>query len=290
MTCFEVTDASNVDQVQKALKSSLSSKLSGYSTFFAGIVAQACSRSLPAEKNTFDIDHIRVVKILGGALEDSYSLQGMVISRGTEGTISRVSQPKIAVYGIPLDPQSCETKATVLIKNADELLNYTRSEEEHAEKIVKKIAEAGATCIIVGGTISELMLHYIEKYKMMVVKLTSKFELKRVCKAINANAVTRLDAPLPEEIGYCDEIYVKEIGSHKVVVIKKETSECRLNTIVLRGSTNNLLDDVERAIDDGVNVFKCLIKDGRFVPGAGSAETILSYKLQQEAKALDDLS
>lgn len=75
------------------------------------------------------------------------------------------------------------------------MLNYTKSEEEHAESIVKKIADSGVNMIVAGGSISDLVLHYIEKYKIMVVKLTSKFELKRIVKALGATALARLDAP-----------------------------------------------------------------------------------------------
>lgn len=118
--------------------------------------------------------------------------------------------------------------------------------------------------IIAGGSVSEIVLHFVEKYKMMLVKVVSKFELKRVCKAIGASPIARLDAPNPEEIGFCDSASVEEIGSQKVTILKKESSDCKLNTIVLRGSTLNLLDDIERAIDDGVNVYRSLLKDPRF--------------------------
>ena len=64
-----------------------------------------------------------------------------------------------------------------------------------------------------------------------------------------------------------------------MTIFKKDKSECKLSTIVLRGSTNNLLDDIERAIDDGVNTYRSLIKDGRFVHGAGASEAILAFKL-----------
>lgn len=114
----------------------------------------------------------------------------------------------------------------------------------------------------------------------MVVRITSKFELKRICKAIGATPLARLDAPTEEEVGHCDEVYVTEIGSTKVTVFKRESDTCNLSTIILRGSTKNLLDDVERAIDDGVNIYRGLLSDNRFLPGAGSIETILSSQLE----------
>jgi T-complex protein 1 subunit theta len=84
----------------------------------------------------------------------------------------------------------------------------------------------------------------------MIIKVLSKFELKRLCKAVGATALTRLGSPTAEELGTADEVLVQEIGSQKVTVFKRETEDCKLSTIVLRGSTHNLLDDIERALDD----------------------------------------
>ena len=107
----------------------------------------------------------------------------------------------------------------------------------------------------------------------MVVRVMSKFELKRLCKCLDATALARLGAPTEEEIGTADEVYVTEIGSQKVTIFKRDSENCRLATLILRGSTNNLLDDIERAIDDAVHTFKCLLKDQRFLPGAGAIES-----------------
>lgn len=90
-----------------------------------------------------------------------------------------------------------------------------------AEKIAKSIADMGVNLIVAGGSVSELMLHYVEKYKMMILKVTSKFELKRLCKAVGATALSRLSAPLADELGTCDKVTVQEIGSQKVTVFEK---------------------------------------------------------------------
>jgi len=94
--------------------------------------------------------------------------------------------PKIAVYSCPLDPDNADTKGTVLIKNADDLLNYTKGEEDHCEKIVKDIFNSGVKVVVCGGSINETMLHYLEKYRLMVVRVMSKFELRRLAKCVNA--------------------------------------------------------------------------------------------------------
>lgn len=111
---------------------------------------------------------------------------------------------------------------------------------------------------------------------MMIVKLLSKFELKRVCKALSCVPKAQFDVPQEDELGTCNQAYVTEIGSNKVTILKREEEDNKLSTIVLRGSTNNFLDDVERAIDDGVATFKNIITNGKFVYGAGTIEAILS--------------
>lgn len=74
----------------------------------------------------------------------------------------------------------------MLIKNADDLLNYTKGEEDHAETIIKAIASSGATVLVCGGSVADIMLHYLEKYKIMVVRVMSKFELRRLAKCVGA--------------------------------------------------------------------------------------------------------
>lgn len=177
----------------------------------------------------------------------------------------------------------------MLIKNAKELLNYTKSEEEHAERIVKGIADAGINLVVAGGSVSEIMLHYFEKYRLMVVKVNSKFDMKRLCKALGAVAIARLGAPTPDEIGTCDMVHVEEIGSQKVTIFEKNTDNCKLATIVLRGATTNQLDDVERAIDDAVNVFRSTIRDGRFVYGGGATEIVFLLCLNGNSNYRKDL-
>lgn len=274
LTCFELKDVRDQKQVCEGIRSSLSSKLLNYSDFFSGLLSEACVKCCPKNPNNFDIEYIRVSKILGGSIYDSFILHGLVVARNAETSINHYVKPKIAVYGSPIDTQAAETKGTILIKNADDLLNYTKSEEEHAEKVIRSIADAGVNVIVSGGSISEICLHYIEKYKMMCVRVLSKFELRRICKCLGATGLVRIGAPTPEEMGYADEVCVQEIGSQKITIFKRESEDCKLATLVLRGSTNNILDDIERAVDDGVNLYRMTLKDNRFVPGAGATEIV----------------
>jgi len=145
-----------------------------------------------------------------------------------------------------------------VLKNAKELKNYTKSEEDHCEEVVKSIVDAGINVVIAGGSITEIMKHYLEKYKVMIIRIMSKFELRRLAKSLKARIITRLGPPSPEECGDCDKVMVEEVGSQKIIKFTTHPEDTSYSTIVLRGNTKNTLDDIERAIDDAVNVFLCM--------------------------------
>lgn len=125
----------------------------------------------------------------------------MVVLRDTEGTVKKIENGKIIVFGCGFEAASAEAKSTVLLKNAEELLNYNKSEEKKMEDIVASIAATGVKGVVVNGTVNEMALHFLEKYSLLVLKIMSKFDLRRICGALGATAVLKLGPCSPEEMG-----------------------------------------------------------------------------------------
>ena len=113
-----------------------------------------------------------------------------------------------------------------------------------------------------GGKIGDLALHYLNKYKIMAVRLTSKWDVRRLCKAVGATPLPKMTPPTQEELGLVDKAYVDELGDTSVVVFRlhESSKESAISTVVVRGATDNYMDDIERAVDDGVNTFKGLCR------------------------------
>lgn len=130
-----------------------------------------------------------------------------------------------------------ETKGTVLFTNAEELTNYTKSEEDTFESFIKALAEANVRVVVGSGSMSEMAIHFFEKYKILAVKIMSKWELKRIAKAVGATPIVKLTTPSAAEMGYADDVHFKEISSQKCIVFRRDQDENKMATIVLRGST-----------------------------------------------------
>eukprot|EP01095_Lingulamoeba_sp_RSL-Kostka_P004472 TRINITY_DN15720_c0_g1_i1.p1 TRINITY_DN15720_c0_g1~~TRINITY_DN15720_c0_g1_i1.p1 ORF type:complete len:538 (-),score=237.21 TRINITY_DN15720_c0_g1_i1:239-1852(-) len=289
----KVEDINNEQEVVMAIKSAIASKQYGREDFLAPLIARACIQVTGENLKQFNVDNIRVCKIPGGGIRDSTLIKGLAIVKNAYGSIKHVQDAKIAVFAGGFEISKTETKGTVLLTSAKELLDFSNSEEELLEEKIKSIAQSGANVLISGGTVSALALHFIEKYDMMVIKEPSKFQLRRICRATGASALVRLDKPTPDELGTSTEVVIEEVGSTSVCFFKNDSERCKVSTLLLRGATSNILDDIERCVDDGVNVYKALIRNPLLLAGAGAVEMEIEKQLLpfgESAPGLDQYS
>ncbi|CAM5179197.1 unnamed protein product [Eretmochelys imbricata] len=276
LACHTLADLRDPDRVAWALRTAVGSKLFGYQDFLAGLVARCCVAALSPE-GTFEPDNVRLCQVPGGGVTDSCLLEGMVFCTEAESRAHQAHQARIAVYCCPFGLAHTETKGTVLFQGPAEMRAY--SEEELLGRRVRAIAEEGAGVVVVGGRVDPLALQYADQLGLMVVRLNSRLELQRLCRAVGAVPLASLAPPPPGALGHCRHVYLTEIGSTAVVVFRQDGGSCPVATVLLRGATTELLCSLEEAVTDGLNTYKALVGDRRLLPGAGAVEMALAVRL-----------
>ncbi|TDZ23879.1 putative T-complex protein 1 subunit theta [Colletotrichum sidae] len=286
----KVEDIRSQEELSKAIRTVVASKQNGSEDFLADLVAEAVLAVLPKNPIGFNVDNIRVVKIMGGSLEQSRVVKGMVFPKEPDGSVKKAQKAKVGVFSCPIDITTTETKGTVLLHNAKEMMDFTKGEETQLEAAIKELHDVGIRVVIAGSTVGDLAQHYLNRYGILLIKILSKFELRRICRVVGATPLARLGAPMPDEMGSIDVVETLEIGGDRVTVFRQENEVTRTATLVLRGATQNHLDDIERAVDDGVNVVKAITRDPRLVPGAGATEIQLVERLNALGEKTPGLS
>lgn len=285
-TVSDKEDDGNVDSslLRTLVKSVVGSKQFGYEQLLTRLTLEAVKIAYGDDSTgSFEPDSVRFTKVLGGALPMSTVIPGLVLEREPLGQVKSVRDAKVAVFACPINISRTETKGTVLIKGAQELLQFSKGEEDILKGQIEAVAAAGVNVVVTGETVGELAMHFIERAGMMVLKVPSKFALRALCKATGATPLARLGAPTAEEMGLCDAVEMVEVGSDRLTVFRQSSTgmhRTRLATILLRSNTASLLDDVERALMDALAVCRSLSRgDGRLGAGAGATEIELARSL-----------
>uniref|UniRef100_A0A7E4VMK2 CCT-theta n=1 Tax=Panagrellus redivivus TaxID=6233 RepID=A0A7E4VMK2_PANRE len=263
-------DLTNKESVKNYLRAAVLSKNLSHGNLIAGLIAEACIQvnRLPY----FNVDNIRIVKVPGGSIRDSLVINGMVFSRVAETDKRSVTNAKVALFACAFDITQTETKGTVLMSNANELMEFSSNEEKEVERQVKDLSDNGINIVVAAGKFGDLYLHYLNKYGIMGVRLVSKFDLRRLCRMLGAPAQANICTPSLDHVGICDKVAQSELSGQPIITFSREGASGSIASIVLRGPTTSLLMDIERAVDDGINTFKALTRDNRLVGGAGAIE------------------
>lgn len=286
LTVWEVKgkEMASVDVLSKSIHAAVAAKQFGQEDLLCPLIAQACLAVMPKNVYNFNVDNVRVCKILGGSLDMSSVIKGVVVLSESHNSVKKIESAQIAVFTCSIGAMEAETKGTVLIEDAKELMNFSKSEEKEVDDLIRGLKDSGVNCVVTGGAIDDMAGHFLEKYGIMALKISSKFELRRLCRAVKARPLVTVGPVSKEDQGYCGRITTQEIGATRVTIFAQEgKDETGVATILLRASTNNILNDVDRAVDDGVNVVKSMCKNApaKFVAGAGASDVELARRLKE---------
>mmetsp|Transcript_51097 Transcript_51097/g.127233 ORF Transcript_51097/g.127233 Transcript_51097/m.127233 type:complete len:532 (-) Transcript_51097:677-2272(-) len=279
LTIVKLTDFFNLRIMSSLISLIVGRSIQGLENFLAPQIAYACTKTLSSSKKKISINDIRVVKVLGGSFEQIKTINGTVVLRDTEGRIKKKKKANLVIFLGIFDIVCPETKNSILFQSAEEIMNYESNKNITIENMVEELHNLGVNVIVASG-FSDLSLFFLEKYNMMILKIQSKFDLRRIALTSNAIVLSKLKKPTIEEIGKCDFISVRSFGSQKITIFQQENSGCKIFTIIARASSTKILDYIEKLVYRSTSVFKTIVKDNRFLAGSGAWEIELCRRLK----------
>ncbi|KTW27554.1 T-complex protein 1 subunit epsilon [Pneumocystis jirovecii RU7] len=285
----EVVEFSKTDTINlfKATKTSLGSKIvSKAHDKFSQIAVEAIMSVADLERKDVNFELIKVDGKVGGALEDTVLVKGVVVDKDmSHPQMPRsVSNAKIAILTCPFEPPKPKTKHKLDITNVDEFKKLQAYEKEKFEEMVKKIKDVGANLVICQWGFDDEANHLLFQNKLPAVRWVGGPEIELIAVATNGRIIPRFEDLAPEKLGTAGIVRELSFGTtrDKMLVIE-DCANTRAVTIFVRGSNKMIIEEAKRAIHDALCVVRNLVKDNRIVYGGGSAEISCSIAVAESA-------
>ncbi|MEM4291181.1 MAG: thermosome subunit beta [Archaeoglobaceae archaeon] len=234
-----------------------------------------------------DEDNIKIEKRYGGSVNDTQLVEGVVIDKEVvhPGMPKRVKNAKIAVLKASLEVKETETDAEIRITDPEQLQKFIEQEERMLKEMVDKIASAGANVVFCQKGIDDLAQYYLAKAGILAVRRVKQSDIEKLAKATGAKILTDLREISPSDLGEAELVEERKVGDEKMVFVQG-CKNPKAVTILVRGGTEHVVDEVARGIEDAIRVVACAIEDGKVVAGAGAPEMELSLRLKQWAPSV----
>ncbi len=238
-------------------------------------------------KVIIDVDNIKIEKKEGGGIEDTELIQGVVIDkeRVHPGMPTKVNNAKVALLNAPLEIEKTEFDAEIRITEPSQLQAFINEEERMIKTMVEQIKASGATVLFCQKGIDDLAQHYLSKEGILAVRRVKKSDIEKLSRATGATIVTNLEDISEKDLGYAGMVEEVKIGDDEMVFVR-ECKEPKAVTILVRGGTEHIVDEVERALEDCLGVVPAAMKDGKIVAGGGAPEIETAKELRDYAKSV----
>ena len=284
-------ETKNDDSVlMEVAKTALTGKSAGAVKSF---MADICVRSVNAvgiidgKQRIVDLSDIKVEKRQGGSIKDSTLIDGIILDkeRVHAGMPRSMTGAKIALVNSAIEVKKTEVDAKIQITDPNQLSKFLEEEENYIRNLVEMINNSGANVLICQKGIDELAQHYMAKSGIFAIRRAKKSDMEALSKATSGKIVTNLDDLTPEDLGNAERVEEKKIGESEMTFITG-CPEAKSVSVLLRGGTEHVVDEIRRAFDDAVGVVSVAWEDGAVLTGGGSVLAALSRDLRTFAETV----
>ncbi|PWA43546.1 hypothetical protein CTI12_AA507350 [Artemisia annua] len=289
----ELTDR---DSLVKSASTSLNSKVvSQYSSLLAPLAVDSVLAVVdPAKPDLVDLRDVKIVKKLGGTVDDTELVKGLVFDKKVShaaGGPTRVENAKIAVIQFQISPPKTDIEQSIVVSDYTQMDRILKEERNYILSMIKKIKSTGCNVLLIQKSIlrdavTDLSLHYLAKAKILVIKDVERDDIEFITKTLNCLPIANIEHFRAEKLGFADMVEEVSCGDGKIVKITGIKDMGRTTNVLVRGSNQLVLDEAERSLHDALCVVRCLVNKKFLIAGGGAPEIELSRQLGAWSKVL----
>jgi len=231
-----------------------------------------------------DVDMIEIIKKQGKSLTETELVNGMVIDKEVVHAAMprKVENAKIALVDSAIEVEKTEFDAEIKIESPDQIKAFLDEEERMLKNMVDKIVNSGANVLICQKGVDDVAQHYLAKAGIMTIRRAKKSTLEKLAKATGGKIATNLDELADSYLGQAGIVEEVKIGDDKLVYVR-DCKDPKAVSVVIRGGTEHVVDEADRALHDALCVVRNVVEDGTYVAGGGSIESEISKRLESYA-------
>lgn len=235
-------------------------------------------------KSKVDLDLIKVEKKAGGEVVNTELIRGVLVDKEVvhSGMPKSVKDAKLLLLDTALEIEKTETDAKIEITSPDKMEAFLHQEEKMMRDMVDKIVATKASVVFSQKGIDDLVQHFLAKKGIMAVRRVKKSDMEKLSRATGASIASSLEDLKESDLGHAGQIEERKVGGEAMVFVEK-CKDPKSVTIFVRGGTDHVVSEVERAVIDARGAVSSALEDGRYVVGGGSVEMELSRDLHNYA-------
>ena len=260
-----------------------SKQINNAKDFFSGLVVEAVKTvaQKDGKKYKVDLNNIQTVKKTGASMEETSLVKGLIIDKEPVHSAmpKYIENAKIALIDAPFEVKKTEIEAKIQITDPSQLNAFLEEEENMLRRMVEKVKKTGANVVFCQKGIDDLANHFLAKEGIYAARRVKKSDMEKISASTGANIVNKLDELAADDLGKAGLVEVKKVQGEDMTFIT-DLKDAKSVSILIRGGTQHVIDEIERSLIDAWSVVKVAIEDGMMTTGGGSTAVELAMQLR----------
>ncbi len=238
------------------------------------------------EDKEIDKENIKLEKKQGSSAEDTELIKGVIIDKEVvhPGMPKKVKYAKIALLDSSLEIEKTETDAQIQITSPEQLQSFLEQEEKILKDMVNKVALSGCNVLFCQKGIDDVAQHYLAKKGVLTARRVKKSDMEKLARATGGKIVSNISDLSEDDLGTAGIVEEKKISGEEMVFVR-DCKNPKAVSILIRGGTEHVVAEVERAIEDAIGAVSSALEVGKIVAGGGAPEEAVARELREFAQS-----